>query len=65
MHGTELAEKLEALLASGVTYKAIAERAGCDASTIYRIRSGAIANPLYSTGRAIDEMHAELKSRAA
>lgn len=65
MHGKELAEKLEKLLASGITYKAVAERAGCDASTIYRIKSGAIINPLYSTGRAIDEMHAEMKSHAA
>ncbi|WP_330114100.1 helix-turn-helix transcriptional regulator [Pseudomonas sp. JS3066] len=55
-----LASKLDALLSAGFTYKAIAERAGCDTSTIFRIRSGAISNPSYSVGTAIDAMHSEL-----
>lgn len=65
MHGEELAKKLEAILASGATYKAVAKRASCDVSTIYRIRTGFIVNPSYSVGRAIDEMHADLKKAAA
>ena len=60
MTSTTLASKIEILLAAGRTYKAIAEGAGCDTSTIFRIRSGAIANPSYSVGSAIDSMHAEL-----
>ncbi|MCY1307883.1 hypothetical protein D9M70_578490 [compost metagenome] len=58
-----LAAKLEALLSAGFTYKAIAERAGCDTSTIFRIRSGAIGNPSYSVGTAIDVMHSELPKK--
>lgn len=64
MYGEELAEKLEAILSSGATYKAVAKRARCDVSTIYRIRTGFIVNPSYSVGRAIDEMHADLKAAA-
>lgn len=65
MHGEELAKKLEAILASGTTYKAVARRASCDVSTIYRIRTGHIVNPSYSVGRAIDEMHDEMERAAA
>lgn len=65
MHGEELTKKLEAILASGATYKMVANRANCDVSTIYRIRTGFIVNPSYAVGRAIDEMHAELKPAAA
>jgi uncharacterized protein YerC len=65
MHGEELAEKLEAILASGATYKAVAEKAGCNISTIYRIRTGEVINPSYSVGRSIDEMHAALIPVAA
>ncbi len=61
MSATELPKKLDALLASGMTYRAIAERAGCDISTIFRIRSGQISNPSYIAGRAIDLMHDEMK----
>lgn len=60
MHTTDLPKKLDALLGSGLTYKTVAERAGCDASTIFRIRAGQISNPSYIAGRAIDEMYAEL-----
>lgn len=60
MSTTDLPKKLDELLASGLTYKAIAERAKCDTSTIFRIRSGQIINPSYLAGKAIDEMHAEL-----
>jgi hypothetical protein len=60
MSATELPIKLDALLGSGMTYKAIATRANCDISTIFRIRSGKISNPSYIAGRAIDLMHDEL-----
>ncbi|WBF19240.1 helix-turn-helix domain-containing protein [Halomonas elongata] len=65
MYGEELAKKLEAILASGATPKAVAKEAGCDISTVYRIRSGAIVNPSYSVGRSLDEMYAKLRSHAA
>lgn len=52
-----MAQKIQALLDAGRTYKAIAEAAGCDTSTIYRVLTGAIVNPRYSVGTAIDEMH--------
>lgn len=57
-----LPKKLNELLANGLTYKMIAEKAGCNTSTIFRIRTGLIADPSYSVGSAIDEMHASLKS---
>ncbi|MBF8703040.1 helix-turn-helix domain-containing protein [Pseudomonas putida] len=60
MSATDLPSKLDALLGSGLTYKAIAERAKCDISTIFRIRNGQISNPSYVAGTAIDQMHAEL-----
>lgn len=65
MTNTNLASKLDALLSAGFTYKAIAERAGCDTSTIFRIRSGAIGNPSYSVGTAIDSMHSELPKESS
>lgn len=64
MSATDLPNKLDALLGSGWTYKAIAERAKCDISTIFRIRSGQISNPSYIAGRAIDLMHEELPKPA-
>ncbi len=60
MSATDLPKKLDALLGSGMTYKAIAERAKCDISTVFRIRNGQISNPSYVAGTAIDQMHAEL-----
>ncbi|MBV1812499.1 hypothetical protein ALQ76_01809 [Pseudomonas syringae pv. atrofaciens] len=60
MSATDLPNKLDALLGSGLTYKAIAERAKCDISTIFRIRNGQISNPSYIVGIAIDHMHGEL-----
>lgn len=60
MSATDLPKKLDALLGSGWTYKVIAERAKCDISTIFRIRSGQISNPSYVAGIAIDQMHDEL-----
>lgn len=65
MPDVALNQKLETLLAGQSTYKAIAERAGCDISTIYRIKTGAIANPSYSVGVAIDAMYAEAVRKAA
>lgn len=64
MSATDLPKKLDVLLGSGWTYKAIAERAKCDISTIFRIRSGQISNPSYIAGRAIDLMHEELTKPA-
>lgn len=64
MSATDLPNKLDALLGSGLTYKAIAERAKCDISTIFRIRNGQISNPSYIAGRAIDVMHGELAKQA-
>lgn len=60
MSATDLPRKLDALLGSGMTYKAIAQRANCDTSTIFRIRRGQISNPSYMAGSAIDQMYAEL-----
>lgn len=60
MSATDLPKKLDALLSSGMTYKAIAERAKCDISTVFRIRNGQISNPSYLAGTAIDQMHGEL-----
>lgn len=65
MSDVALQQKLETLLAGRWTYKAIAERAGCDISTIYRIKTGSIANPSYSVGIAIDAMYAESLSKTA
>lgn len=64
MSATDLPKKLDALLGSGMTYKAIAERAKCDISTIFRIRNGQISNPSYIAGRAIDLMHEEMTKPA-
>ncbi|MGI3746255.1 MAG: hypothetical protein ACRYF8_12275 [Janthinobacterium lividum] len=64
MSATDLPNKLDALLGSGWTYKAIAQRAKCDISTIFRIRNGQISNPSYIAGRAIDLMHEELAKPA-
>lgn len=62
MATTDLSKKLDDLLGSSLTYKAVAERAKCDISTIFRIRSGQITNPSYSVGKAIDDLHDELKA---
>lgn len=64
MSNTDLPKKLDELLGSGLTYKAIAERAKCDISTIFRIRNGQISNPSYIAGVAIDQMHIELGKTA-
>ncbi|WP_370601157.1 helix-turn-helix domain-containing protein [Pseudomonas nitroreducens] len=64
MTNLTLAEKVEALLAAKMTYRAIAERAGCDTSTVFRIKNGAVVNPSYAVGSAIDLMHSELHKPA-
>lgn len=64
MSATDLSQKLDALFDAGLTYKAIAKRAGCDISTIFRIRSKQITNPSYSVGVAIDALYAESVKRA-
>jgi hypothetical protein len=63
MSDVALPDKLNALLSGAMTYKAVAERAKCDTSTIFRIRTGEIANPSYSVGVAIDAMYEEHMSR--
>ncbi|MCO7556170.1 helix-turn-helix domain-containing protein [Metapseudomonas otitidis] len=60
-----LPEKLKKLLAGGMTYKAVADRASCDTSTIFRIKNGDIANPSYSVGTAIDALYEEHCKRSA
>ena len=52
--------KIEAIREAGMTYTAIARRAGCDISTLFRIRQGEIPDPKYSVGRAIDQLHSEV-----
>lgn len=52
-----LSEKVDALIKGGMTGKSIAQKAGCDSSTISRIRSGFICDPNYSIGSAIDELY--------
>ena len=64
MSQVTLPEKLKSLLAGGLTYKAVAERAQCDTSTIFRIRNGDIANPSYSVGTAIDALYEERQKPA-
>lgn len=54
-----LSEKVNDLIQGGMTGKEIADKSGCDASTISRIRTGFITNPAYSVGSAIDALHAE------
>lgn len=65
MSEAALQEKISALLASGMTYKAVAERARCDTSTIFRIKNGDTANPSYSVGTAINAMYEELLKKTA
>lgn len=62
MNATDLPAKIEAIRAAGVTYTAIAKRANCDISTLFRIRQGEIPDPKYSVGSAIDAMYIELSS---
>ncbi|MAD27126.1 MAG: hypothetical protein CMK75_03725 [Pseudomonadales bacterium] len=57
MSNTALSEKVDALIKGGMTGKVIAEKAGCDSSTISRIRSGYIPDPKYSVGAVIDELY--------
>ncbi len=65
MSEKNLSQKVEALIQGGMTGSAIAEKAGCDSSTISRIRRGLIGNPAYSVGIAIDQMYADLASGKA
>lgn len=58
-----LPQKIDALLGGEWTYKALAQHAGCDISTISRIRTGAIANPSYSVGVAIDALYEDHKKK--
>lgn len=58
-----LQDKLVAVLGAGFTYRAVAELAGCDISTIARIKSGSTMNPNYATGSAIDSLYAGLAKK--
>ena len=60
-----LAQKLEEIIDSGHSQKSVAEEIGCDISTIYRIRIGAIPDPRYSIGQQIDRMWQRSKRPAA
>lgn len=60
MTATDLPKKLDALLGSGMTCKAISERVKCDISTNCQIRNDHLGNPGYLTGKAVDFMHDEL-----
>jgi predicted transcriptional regulator len=60
MNANHLQKKIEDIRGAGLTYVAIAKRAGCDISTLFRIRQGAILDPAYSVGSEIDRMHAQV-----
>jgi uncharacterized protein YerC len=64
MSTVALPKKIEDLLATGMTYKSIAEKTGCDMSTIFRIKKGDISRPSYAIGSAIDELHSNLEEKA-
>ncbi len=57
MERLSISEMVEELIGSGMTGKAIAEIAGCDTSTISRIRHGQIIDPKHSVGVAIEDLH--------
>ena len=56
MSKLSLSEKVIHLKQHGVAYKQIAEQAGCNISTIYRIRDQLITDPSYSIGKTIDDL---------
>lgn len=56
-----LAEKVEAIIGNGTPYRSIADAAGCNVSTIYRIKDGLIQNPSYAVGKAIDHLYGEIQ----
>lgn len=60
MSNLTLQEKIEAIHAEGMAYSAIARRAGCDTSTLFRIRQGDIQDPKYSVGTAIDGLYSRV-----
>lgn len=60
-----LAQKLEAILASGHSQTSVAKEIGCDISTIYRIRIGVIPDPRYSIGQQIDRLWQKSKRPVA
>jgi len=62
---TTFARKVADLIDAGMSCKRIATLAGCDPSTIYRLKVGDIEEPRYSVGKLIDELHAGLPVNAA
>lgn len=54
--------RVEALLAANVSKKTIATHCGCDESTIYRIRTGAIKDPRFSIGEGIIKLYDQLET---
>lgn len=65
MKTNELATKVKQLNENGMACKEIAKAAGCDVSTIYRIRDGIVVDPSYSVGKAIDDLLRVAASAAA
>jgi predicted transcriptional regulator len=53
------------LLATGYSYKELAILAGCDTSTISRIKTGFIADPRFSVGTAITRLYTDRILQAA
>lgn len=58
-----LAQRLEEIFESGLSYKDIASHCGCDVSTLYRIKEGRIEDPRYSVGKAIVDLHKRVTAR--
>ena len=48
------------LQASGLSCRQIARACGCHKNTIHLISTGQTLDPLYSLGRAIEDLHATL-----
>lgn len=65
MNDYQLADKLRAIVESGISCHDIARKADCDVTTIYRIRSGSILNPKYSVGITIDRLYRNARRRCA
>lgn len=65
MEEITIQEKLNELLTLGNTPKDLATKIGCHISTVYRIRDGAITDPSYSVGIAIDALYLKQQPHVA
>lgn len=54
-----LSEMVKALIAGGTAGRVIAERCGCDISTVWRIREQKITDPRHSVASAIESLYRE------